>query len=85
MSKRLERRLRLCRLFWRMKYFWAWLATCVGVRLCTNWREMPLQSPWSSRGAGVRGSAYARRAGRCAVGGLEGGDITRQPGPEWVA
>ena len=58
MSKRLLRRLRLLRLFWRMKYFCACEATCVGVRDCTKWREMPRQSPcgWMNRmdgGGGV--------------------------------
>ena len=42
--------MRLCRLFCRMKYFWAWEATCVGVRLVTNCREMPRQSPWGCEG-----------------------------------
>ena len=28
-----------------MKYFWAWLATWVGDLVCTNWRDMPRQSP----------------------------------------
>ena len=28
-----------------MKYFCAWLATCVGVLVCTKLREMFLQSP----------------------------------------
>jgi hypothetical protein len=32
-------------LFWRMKYFCACDATCVGVLDCTKWREMPRQSP----------------------------------------
>ena len=45
MSKRELRRLRLLRLFWRMKYFCACDATCVGVLDCTKWREMPRQSP----------------------------------------
>mmetsp|Transcript_5974 Transcript_5974/g.19863 ORF Transcript_5974/g.19863 Transcript_5974/m.19863 type:complete len:377 (-) Transcript_5974:1246-2376(-) len=48
MSNKLDRRLRLFMLFCRMKYFCAWLATCVGVRDCTKCREMPLQSPLPS-------------------------------------
>lgn len=28
-----------------MKYFWAWLATCVGDLVCTNCLEIPRQSP----------------------------------------
>ena len=45
MSKSELRRLRLFMLFWRMKYFCACDATCVGVRDCTKCREMPRQSP----------------------------------------
>lgn len=30
---------------WRRKYFWAWLATCVGVLVTTTFLEMLLQSP----------------------------------------
>ena len=30
----------------RMKYFWAWLATCVGVLETTKFLEMLLQSPF---------------------------------------
>lgn len=29
-----------------MKYFCAWLATCVGVLVCTKLRDMFLQSPF---------------------------------------
>jgi hypothetical protein len=36
---------RLAALAWRMKYFCAWLATCVGVRVFTDQREMFRQSP----------------------------------------
>jgi hypothetical protein len=36
---------RLPALAWRMKYFCAWLATCVGVRVFTDHREMLRQSP----------------------------------------
>lgn len=46
MSKRLERRRRRLRLVRRRKYFWAWLATCVGVRVLTKFLEIPLQSPF---------------------------------------
>ena len=45
MSKRLDLRRRR---FWfvrRRKYFWAWLATWVGVRVFTKFLEIPLQSP----------------------------------------
>jgi len=35
MSNRLDRRLRFVRLDCRMKCFWAWLATWVGVRVVT--------------------------------------------------
>lgn len=45
-SKRLDRRRRRLRLLRRRKYFWAWLATCVGVRVFTKLREIPLQSPF---------------------------------------
>lgn len=46
MSKRLDlRRLRLW-LLRRRKYFWAWLATWVGVRVFTKFLEIPLQSPF---------------------------------------
>jgi hypothetical protein len=45
MSKSELRRFRLFMLFWRMKYFCACDATCVGVRDCTKCREMPRQSP----------------------------------------
>uniref|UniRef100_A0A2P2PY86 Uncharacterized protein n=1 Tax=Rhizophora mucronata TaxID=61149 RepID=A0A2P2PY86_RHIMU len=31
--------------FWRRKYFWAWLATWVGVLVTTTFLEMLLQSP----------------------------------------
>ena len=57
--------MRLFRLFCRMKYFCAWLATCVGVRDKTNWRLMPRQSPCGG-GAASRASAAARNvaAGR---------------------
>ena len=49
MSKRLERRLRLLEvLVCRMKYFCAWEATWVGVRVRTKCREMPRQSPFPS-------------------------------------
>lgn len=30
----------------RMKYFWAWLATCVGVLVITKFRDMLRQSPF---------------------------------------
>lgn len=48
-SKRLVRRL----LWWRVvacrrKYFWAWLATCVGDFVTTKFLEIPLQSPFPS-------------------------------------
>lgn len=36
---------RVAALAWRMKYFCAWLATCVGVRVLTANLEMFLQSP----------------------------------------
>lgn len=36
----------------RMKYFCAWLATCVGVRLITKLRDIDLQSPFL-RASGV--------------------------------
>ena len=45
MSKSELRRFRLFMLFWRMKYFCACDATCVGVRDWTKCREMPRQSP----------------------------------------
>ena len=32
--------------FWRRKYFWAWLATWVGVLVTTTFLEMLLQSPF---------------------------------------
>ena len=60
MSKRLERRFRLLRLFCRMKYFCACDATCVGVRDCTKCLEIPRQSPWKGgreEGGGERSLA----------------------------
>lgn len=48
MSNKLERLFRLFMLLCLMKYFCAWLATCVGVLVCTKFREMPLQSPFPS-------------------------------------
>jgi hypothetical protein len=47
-SKRLDLRFFCVRLLCRRKYFWAWLATCVGVRVVTKCREMPRQSPFPS-------------------------------------
>ena len=47
-SKRLDRRFLCVRLLCRRKYFWAWLATCVGARVVTKCREMPRQSPFPS-------------------------------------
>lgn len=46
MSKRLDRRRRRFWLLRRRKYFWAWLATCVGVRVFTKFLEIPFQSPF---------------------------------------
>jgi len=48
MSNRLDRLFLLFMLLCRMKYFCAWLATWVGVRVCTKFREIPLQSPFPS-------------------------------------
>ena len=48
MSNKLDRRLLLFRLFRLKKYFWAWLATCVGVLVFTKFREIPRQSPFPS-------------------------------------
>lgn len=48
MSKRLERRFFLWMVARRRKYFWAWLATWVGVLLVTYFLEIPLQSPFPS-------------------------------------
>lgn len=45
-SKRLDLRRRRLKLFRRRKYFWAWLATWVGVRVFTKFLEIPLQSPF---------------------------------------
>lgn len=45
-SKRLDLRRRRLRLLRRRKYFWAWLATCVGVLVFTKFLEIPLQSPF---------------------------------------
>lgn len=45
-SNRLERRFFLLELVCRRKYFWAWLATWVGVLVETNSLEIPLQSPF---------------------------------------
>lgn len=48
-SKRLDRRFfLLIRVAWRRKYFWAWLATWVGVLVVTNVLDIPLQSPFPS-------------------------------------
>lgn len=46
MSWMLDRLLSLFMELRRMKYFWAWLATCVGVLVTTKFREMLLQSPF---------------------------------------
>lgn len=46
MSNRLDLRRRLLWLFSRRKYFWAWLATWVGVRVLTKFLDIPLQSPF---------------------------------------
>ncbi|CAA6665285.1 unnamed protein product [Spirodela intermedia] len=45
MSWMLARLLSLFMEFRRMKYFWAWLATCVGVLEMTKFLDMLLQSP----------------------------------------
>eukprot|EP00249_Psilotum_nudum_P004904 c18396_g1_i3 orf=20-259(-) len=45
MSWMLDLLLSLLMAFNRLKYFWAWLATCVGVLEITKFREMLLQSP----------------------------------------
>lgn len=45
-SNRLDRRRLLLWLLRRRKYFWAWLATWVGVRVFTKFLEIPLQSPF---------------------------------------
>jgi hypothetical protein len=47
-SKRLDLLFFCVILFCLRKYFWAWLATCVGVRVVTKCREMPRQSPFPS-------------------------------------
>lgn len=47
-SKRLERRRFLSRVACLRKYFWAWLATWVGVLVVTKFLEIPLQSPFPS-------------------------------------
>jgi hypothetical protein len=47
-SKRLDLRFFCVRLLCLRKYFCAWLATCVGVRVVTKCREMPRQSPFPS-------------------------------------
>lgn len=47
-SKRLDLLFFLCWVFCLRKYFWAWLATCVGVLVGTKFLEMPLQSPLPS-------------------------------------
>lgn len=54
MSKRLGRRFFLLRIAWRRKYFWAWLATWVGVLVVTKLLEMPLQSPFPSFSSPIR-------------------------------
>lgn len=48
MSKRLDLLFLLVILDWRIKYFWAWLATWVGVLETTKLREIPRQSPLPS-------------------------------------
>lgn len=45
MSKRLNLRRRRLWFVRRRKYFWAWLATWVGVRVFTKFLDIPLQSP----------------------------------------
>lgn len=47
-SKRLDRRFFWLRLFSLWKYFWAWLATWVGVLVLTKFLEIPRQSPFPS-------------------------------------
>lgn len=47
-SKRLDLLFFLLRLFCLRKYFWAWLATWVGVLVITKFLEIPLQSPFPS-------------------------------------
>lgn len=46
MSWMLDRLLPLFTELRRMKYFWAWLATCVGVLVSTKFRDMLRQSPF---------------------------------------
>lgn len=46
MSKRLERLFFRLALLCRIKYFCAWLATCVGVLDVTKFRAIPRQSPF---------------------------------------
>ena len=48
MSKRLGLRFLLSQAARRRKYFWAWLATWVGVLVVTNFFAIPLQSPFPS-------------------------------------
>lgn len=47
-SKRLDRLFLLLGLLCLRKYFWAWLATWVGVLVVTKFLEIPLQSPFPS-------------------------------------
>jgi len=42
--------------FWRRKYFWAWLATWVGVLVTTTFLEMLLQSPFPNLLSPIRNS-----------------------------
>ena len=45
-SKRLDRRLFCFMIVCLRKYFWAWLATWVGLLVVTKCREIPRQSPF---------------------------------------
>lgn len=53
-SNRLERRFFLLELVCLRKYFCAWLATWVGVRVVTNNLEIPLQSPFPRSSSPLR-------------------------------
>lgn len=60
MSWMLDRRLSLFMELRRIKYFWAWLATCVGVREMTKLREMLRQSPFPNLASPSRNNLEAQ-------------------------
>jgi len=70
----LDRRLSLLIELSRMKYFWAWEATWVGVREITKLREMLRQSPFPNLASPSRNSlAHHKHRHRGGQQGKPGG------------